>query len=293
MIFGIFACLTSNAQNAAWPGTGDNASVGIGTDNPQAKLEVQSGTSGWLLNLRTNAYNVGDIDGIRLYSGLYIGKLEVGGNSSVAKDIYSNTTGLALYSNVTERLRINGNGNVGIGTSNAQGKLHILGNPQSLNFFNTALNLEQPFAEFGSGNRVGAASLYKTNNGTASRALGAIAGTIGTPGNVANYPGGLVFFTKSADGNPTSTPTESMRIDYNGNVGVETTDTKGYKLAVAGTVVAEAVTVKLQGNWPGYVFKSMYNLPTLKQVKAYIDNNQHLPELPSAAELQDGVTLVK
>ena len=194
LVAGILSNTIAKAQNTAWPSSTSTDAVGIGTNNPQAKLEVQSGTSGWLVNLRTNAFNVGDVNGVRLYSGYTSENWKWAGISSVAEDIYSNTTGLALYSNVTERLRINGNGNVGIGISNAQGKLHIFGNTQSLNFFNTALNLEQPFADFGGGNLVGAASLFKTNNGTVSWSLGAIAGTVGTPGNVANYPGGLIFF---------------------------------------------------------------------------------------------------
>ena len=83
-----------------------------------------------------------------------------------------------------------------------------------------------------------------------------------------------------------------MRIDYNGNVGVGTVDTKGYKFAVAGAMVAEAVTVKLQGNWPDYVFSPTYNLLSLVDVKAYIDKNKHLPEMPSEEKvIKDGVNL--
>ncbi len=40
----------------------------------------------------------------------------------------------------------------------------------------------------------------------------------------------------------------------NGSLGIGTTDTKGYKLAVAGSMIAESVNVKLQSMWPDYVF---------------------------------------
>ena len=70
-----------------------------------------------------------------------------------------------------------------------------------------------------------------------------------------------------------------------GNVGIGTPDTKGYKLAVAGNVVAESITVKTRGSWPDYVFQSAYALKPLSEVKAFIDQNQHLPDFPSAIEV--------
>ncbi|NOW98753.1 hypothetical protein [Mucilaginibacter sp. SG564] len=66
-----------------------------------------------------------------------------------------------------------------------------------------------------------------------------------------------------------------------GNVGIGITDTKGYKFAVNGNVIATSVTVKAAGTWPDYVFKKDYQLRPLSEVKAYIDQNQHLPEVPS------------
>lgn len=70
-----------------------------------------------------------------------------------------------------------------------------------------------------------------------------------------------------------------------GNVGIGTSDTKGYKLAVNGSAIATAVFVKLYSTWPDYVFKPTYQLPSLTEVKAYIDQNQHLPEIPSEQEI--------
>ncbi|WEA00542.1 hypothetical protein [Mucilaginibacter sp. SJ] len=66
----------------------------------------------------------------------------------------------------------------------------------------------------------------------------------------------------------------------------------GYKLAVNGSAIASAVFVKLYSAWPDYVFKKEYQLPTLSAVKTYIDQNQHLPEIPSANEIaKDGQNL--
>jgi len=43
---------------------------------------------------------------------------------------------------------------------------------------------------------------------------------------------------------------------------------------------------------PDYVFESDYNLLTLNQIKSYIEANKHLPEVPSAKEMEtNGVEL--
>jgi len=78
----------------------------------------------------------------------------------------------------------------------------------------------------------------------------------------------------------------------NGNVGIGTTDTKGYNLAVNGSVIATSMTVKLYSAWPDYVFKPTYHLPSLTDVKSYIDQNHHLPDMPSGQEVaKDGINL--
>ncbi|WP_158976788.1 fibronectin type III domain-containing protein [Cellulophaga sp. L1A9] len=78
----------------------------------------------------------------------------------------------------------------------------------------------------------------------------------------------------------------------NQNVGIGTTDTQGYRLAVAGNVVAEEVKVALQVNWPDYVFDKEYKLPTLEQVESHINENGYLMHMPSAAEVtENGIQL--
>ena len=71
-----------------------------------------------------------------------------------------------------------------------------------------------------------------------------------------------------------------------GNVGIGTlTPPTGYKLAVNGSVIATSITVKVKNEWPDYVFKKDYKLPTLTEVKDYIDQNHHLPDMPSEKEV--------
>lgn len=77
-----------------------------------------------------------------------------------------------------------------------------------------------------------------------------------------------------------------------GSTGIGTTDTQGYKLAVAGSVIAESVKVKLQNAWPDYVFEPGYQLPPLSQLEAFISENKHLPDVPAADQVaKDGIDL--
>ncbi|RWU10827.1 hypothetical protein [Pedobacter chitinilyticus] len=69
---------------------------------------------------------------------------------------------------------------------------------------------------------------------------------------------------------------------FNGSISIGTDDAKGYKLAVAGSMVAEEVKIKLKADWPDFVFLKGYNLLSLEEVEAYINKNGHLPGVPSA-----------
>ena len=70
-------------------------------------------------------------------------------------------------------------------------------------------------------------------------------------------------------------------INRNGNVGIGTSDTSGYKLAVAGNIISEEVRILPQINWPDYVFEENYNLPSLEEVEKYINENGHLKNIPT------------
>ena len=76
-------------------------------------------------------------------------------------------------------------------------------------------------------------------------------------------------------------------VQQDGNVTIGTTDPKGYKLAVAGKVIAEEVVVKLQNQWPDYVFAPNYNLRSLFEVEQHITTQGHLPEVPSAQQVEE------
>ncbi|MEI9945509.1 MAG: carbohydrate-binding protein [Chitinophagaceae bacterium] len=74
-------------------------------------------------------------------------------------------------------------------------------------------------------------------------------------------------------------------IYYNtANVGIGVTN-PAYKLTVGGTIGARKVKVTSE-TWADYVFEKNYKLPTLAEVEKYIEEHKHLPEIPSAKEVE-------
>lgn len=60
---------------------------------------------------------------------------------------------------------------------------------------------------------------------------------------------------------------------------------------VNGTVRSKEVIVEAT-NWPDYVFQEGYTLPTLSELEIFIAANKHLPEVPTAQEVEEkGVEL--
>jgi len=102
-------------------------------------------------------------------------------------------------------------------------------------------------------------------------------------GAVANnqVPGRIRLITASATG----ALVEALRITKDGNIGIGMT-TPANKLEVNGTIRAKEVIVETTGNWADHVFADGYTLRPLPDVAAYIAEHRHLPEVPSAAELE-------
>lgn len=75
-------------------------------------------------------------------------------------------------------------------------------------------------------------------------------------------------------------------ITDNGNVGIGT-QTPSAKLAVVGGISAQRIKVSAVNAWPDYVFETSYALPSLREVEQHIMRYKHLPDVPSAKEVED------
>jgi hypothetical protein len=234
-----FAQWTTSGSNIYNSNTGN---VGIGTTNP---------TAGWL---QIN----GSVDLLTLYSNGGVAQFNAYNNSDF-RIIQRSNAAMTLWTNTTERMRIDASGNVAIGTTNTSEKFTV-SDP------NIAVNSSSGVVKI----------LF--DSGAGGGALGFEKETFNT--------GGLRFYTQYGFGSTT----EKMRITAEGNIGIGTT-TPDALLAVAGTIHTKEVKVDLTG-WPDYVFKPTYKLLTLLELKTYIDHNQHLPDMPSEVEVaKNGINL--
>jgi hypothetical protein len=111
-----------------------------------------------------------------------------------------------------------------------------------------------------------------------------------------NFQGGL--FTIARDANTTTTSPDFI-VNAAGNVSIGTTTvytnpsdaTDKYKLSVKGKVACQELKVDIN-NWGDFVFNNDYKLRSIGEVETYIKENNHLPEVPSAKEVEaNGVSV--
>jgi len=97
-------------------------------------------------------------------------------------------------------------------------------------------------------------------------------------------------------------PSSSYRLYVDGkvritdNVGIGTTPNANsqYKLDVKGTIRATEVRIRTVGNFPDYVLTPDYKLAPLSEVETHIQEQGHLPGIPSAAEVEEnGIGLME
>jgi hypothetical protein len=83
-----------------------------------------------------------------------------------------------------------------------------------------------------------------------------------------------------------------FKIDTGGQVWVGSPITNTlFRLSVDGMVRAREIYVNNDA-WPDYVFGKNYKLLSLNELERYIDQNKHLPNIPSADEVaQNGVSV--
>lgn len=79
----------------------------------------------------------------------------------------------------------------------------------------------------------------------------------------------------------------SMSINSQGKVGIGTDQPGSFDLAVDGMVGSREVQVTATSPFPDYVFADDYSMMSLSELEAYINEYSHLPNIPSAKEVEE------
>jgi len=103
----------------------------------------------------------------------------------------------------------------------------------------------------------------------------------------AGTPKNLSFSFSTSPTYSPSSESEVLTLNPSGKVAINTTEMPGdHTLYVGGKILAEELTVKLQQDWPDYVFNSDYTRMSLLETEKFINDNGHLPGVPSAEEVK-------
>ncbi len=159
-------------------------------------------------------------------------------------------------------------GNVGVGTSNPLTKLQVNG---SISIYD------------GDGNT----SLFFGAENTSDHAFGKWGIQYVTPNTFSpdfNNKGGLNFWVPYLTGN--NGGNNYLFLSDDGNVGIGTTDTKGYKLGVNGKIICEEINVKLYGTWFDHVFDKKYKLMSIEELQEFTKREKHLPDMPTSTDVE-------
>jgi len=167
-------------------------------------------------------------------------------------------------------------GNVGIGTDDPQGTLHIATN--SLSSISPAYWADDLVVE--NTTHVGI-TLFNPSDKVGHILFG----------NPSNDDAARIHYQHNTHKMQFATLGQfAVTIDGNQNVGIGTA-TPDSKLSVNGTIHTKEVKVDLDG-WSDHVFRQDYPLMDLKEVSTYIAKNQHLPNIPTETEVKEnGINL--
>ena len=232
----------------------NSGNVGIGTNSPQSKLDVNG-------DIRLNG-KIGEfLNDTFLYDSNNMGQYSLGWfadnwNAAGHTLWMSGYSGIKFFTLGSPRLNIDIYGKVGIGTTTPNAGLEIYKGSSN----DYALMLNSSGAGWGSG-----IVFRNTYN------------NIITHYGIYNGSDKKLHFSHPFNG-------DAIVIDGD-KVGIGQS-APNYKLDVNGTIHAKEILVDLTG-WSDFVFDKEYILPSLEEVHNYIQNNRHLPNIPSEKEVKE------
>lgn len=236
--------------------------VGIGTATPLDLLNVDGGT---LRIGKTSSATDRALNLLKFGDGSYvqIGEWEANNTLSFKASKYSFNTGY-----------------LGVGVSNPEYKLDV----------NGKVRLKTAYAEDGWGYSYLYWDIHSLVMGTPPGHHAHCAVDLMPGGEDLNNDTLLSQFRMYSAPSSTS---KIMRIYLNsegvcwfktpGNFGIGTSNPQ-YKLDVVGTIRAREIIVNTSG--ADFVFADGYKLRSLSEVSSYVSENKHLPDIPSASEMQ-------
>ena len=254
-------------------GTTNNEGVALafeGTDDPEMGYRFKANGSNYYQVL----YNGSSINWKHYEGGNYVSKMSLSNNGSLGIGVPNPNSKIDILSEA-----ITGQENlIQLKVSDASGDYLKIKN---------ATNSTSQFIP----------SIYGFHNSDNRQAL-YITGAIDISNDVGSQPitvfdsrisGGVVatrpLFAWDSYGN------RKMILNSNGSLGIGTVTTGSHKLAVEGSIGAREIKVEASG-WSDFVFENNYKLRTLEEVEQHINENGHLPEIPSEAEVtENGINL--
>ncbi len=263
--------------------------VGVGIADPVARLHISGGAGEQLrINHGFNPFVQFTTGGGNLAENKR-GFLDVSGDDfRIGTNTENNNGKFIVRVNGNNTLNITPANFVGIGTETPSTKLHVVGNTiiSGNAIIGGAANITGTLfagdnASINGNLTMDAANpIIQLQNSNVDKGFVQLSGDnirIGT--NSGNTAGKFVIRTNGGD---------RFFVDGAGNVNIGSqTDAPGYILRVGGKMICEEVKVKLQSSgWPDYVFSETYKLPTLSELKNFIQTNKHLPNIPSATEIE-------
>lgn len=231
----------------------NGGNVGIGTASPANKLTVYS-----------NFYGIQHTDGtVRLSTFLNSAGGWFGTQSNHPLHFYTNDGG--------QQMTLTQAGQVGIGTTTPLGGY--------------LLDVAGPVKSFGNTTHFVAQTTGGTNSW--ARYYMRSSGQSWFIGTSQNFIGNQLYISDETFGQSRFTiqPNNGLIwMSTNTGVGINTTNTAGYMLAVNGKIRSTELVVET--GWADYVFDKNYKLPSLNELEKFIQKNKHLPNIPAAVEIE-------
>lgn len=228
-----------------------NGFVGIGTYSPSTRLDVAGKVKAENLQL-TNGYNTG-----------YILVSDYQGNASWANPTSIN---VGTWSKNDNNIFVASDKKVGIGTETPAEPLHVVGNALITGDIKGGHNDWHSLNIYGNSSADDGAHIMIGNNSSQTGFIKLFA--TGTEGGIEFNNQNMIV----------------MSIRANNDVVIGNPDTKS-NMFVNGEITANLVRVNTQ-TWWDCVFTKNYKLKPLSEVEAYINENKHLPDVPSDAEVK-------